>query len=307
MIRLSILSIFIILMSNACSNSNSKKPIEKAEAPVHSTAASKHQFSFNFTSPDVIVLEKALTEISGLAYDSNKDVLIAHNDEKGHVYEINKSDGSILADHKFGGKGDYESVEYLDGNYVIASSQGKLHFYDIITQKTRSIKTNLSSKNDLEGMCLSPDNQQLLLACKGQAREKSSTKHTKLVYAYDLKSNRLLDNPFLKINDQDLKRMVENKHSNESKSQLKSLINRVKHFSPSGIAIHPKTKEYYLISARGSLLIIIDKFKNLKEVVFLNENTNKQPEGISFDKNANLYISTEGHGLSAKIFKFTKR
>jgi len=101
-----------------------------------------------------------------------------------------------------------------------------------------------------------------------------------------------------------IKDKVKSVYASESKSKIKKLTNRVKDFAPSGIAIHPLSKEYYLISARGSTLVILDTNRQFKDLIFLNDKSNKQPEGICFDGQSNLYISTEGHGLSAKIFKF---
>lgn len=276
------------------------------DTSIRSTRPLQKSLDYDFNKPEIIVLDKELMEISGLAYVPSADVLLAHNDEKGHVYTISKFDGTILKDNKFGKKGDYESIEIVGDEYVVCTSSGRLHFYNPESDKTRLIKTNLSQKNDVEGMCLSSDGKYLLLACKGQANEESKTKKHKAVHAYSLESKSLLDGPFLNIEDNELVNMVENDNSSASKSKLKKLISRTKEFAPSGIAIHPSTNDHYLISARGSTLVVYDKDKSLKEVIFLDDKLIKQPEGICFDHDAQLYISNEGRGLSAKIFKFSK-
>lgn len=304
MIRIPVvLFIYCFWMLTACDGYKSN--IVVSNPPLQ--ASPPYVFEYDFKNPKIIVLDKELVEISGLAYDSKNDVLIAHNDERGHVYQISKTDGTIRNDYKFAKKGDYESVEIIDDTYVICSSAGKLHFYDTELDQTNSVKTKLSQKNDVEGMCLSFDNKNLLLACKGRATKKSKTKKLKSVRAYSLASNTLLDEPYLIIKDHDLVEMVKDNHIEESKSELKKLIDQIRDFAPSGIAIHPYTKDHYLISARGSTLVIFDESKSLKEIIFLDEELIKQPEGICFDQNAILYIGTEGHGLSAKIFKFTKK
>ena len=65
-------------------------------------------------------------------------------------------------------------------------------------------------------------------------------------------------------------------------------------FGPSGIAIHPKTREIYIISSVGKLLVILDKKGNLKYFEKLNADIFKQPEGICFEQDGTLYISSEG-------------
>jgi len=290
------------MLSAACKNVNSSQD----DTFIVSNRDAERKQGYNFNSPEVFLLDKKLTEISGLAFDRNKDYFLAHNDEKGHIYVINKTDGAILKDFKFGSKGDYEGIACLNDKYVVVGSNGRLHFYDDENDETQTVKTKLSSTNDVEGLCFLSENNQLLLACKGRSFENLNEKATKVIYSYDLDSNQLNEDPFLKINRDDLEKIVKRDYLEESESKIRKLVNRIKDFAPSGIAIHPETKAYYIVSARGSTLVVIDSNKELDEVIFLNDKTNKQPEGISFDKESNLYISTEGRGLRAKIFKFRK-
>ena len=154
-------------------------------------------------------------------------------------------------------------------------------------------------------MCFDEKSGTLLLACKGQPIAKvNGKKNQKCVYLFDLDSKELNVEPYLTIMDDDLISFVEFSHSDKAKSKLKQGKRRVKDFSPSGIAIHPISGDYYLTSGRGSLLVILGKDKQLKDVIFLNSKLNPQPEGITFDKDNNLYISTEGKGYNGKIFKF---
>ncbi len=97
---------------------------------------------------------------------------------------------------------------------------------------------------------------------------------------------------------------VDVRYSKISKSKRKKLVNRSKSFAPSGLAVHPLNEDLYILSAKGSLLVIFDKTKFLKRVIFLNSKTIPQPEGIAFDQLNHLYIATEGQGFSGKIFKF---
>lgn len=289
-----------------CDDLKSAKLNVEGQAKAKTLKLIQDRSTYDFTKPEIIVLDKALIEISGLAYNSDKDVILTHNDEKGHVFEISKDDGEILKDYKFGKKGDYESVEYYRDKYVICNSSGNLHFYDPQAGDSEIFKTSLSGKNDVEGMCLSSDEKFLLLACKGQSNEESRSKKLKAVYAFDLESKMILQEPHIEIKDEDLESKVKQDHTEVSKSKLKKLISRCKDFSPSGIGVHPISKAYYLISARGSTVVVLDRNRTLSQVIFLDENIYKQPEGICFDNEANLYISLEGRGLSAKILKFKK-
>lgn len=305
MIKKILICIVYFFLVVSCKNPRSQEVVLKASSSVDQK---KEQIwtdvEYNFDSPDVFYLDSRLTEISGLAYSEDNDFLIAHNDERGDIYELNPLDGSIVNIVNFGGIGDYESVEYLNGEYIIGQSNGDIFSYNRNRDQTITFEVGLSSKNDVEGMCYDFDLNHLLLACKGQPFEYSKSKKVKAIYAYDISSNTLLEDPFLTLHDDDIARVVERTNVAASRRRLKKLIKRACDFSPSGIAKNAMTKEYYLISARGSTLFIVDKQKGLREVIFLNDQINKQPEGITFDKNYNMYICTEGKGMRAKIFKF---
>lgn len=285
-------------------NKTSSNVVKSSTSKIENT--SQRELKYNFQTPsEVFVLDRSLSEISGLAYNSKDNTFISNNDESGRIFTLNPKSFNIVSNEKFAKKGDYESIEIIGNDIIACTNSGKLYFYDKSTKETKTYSTELSAKNDVEGLCYHKSSNSLLLACKGQPLTKSDNKkNEKCIYKFDLEQDKLVSEPFLTISDQELKSFVDSAFSNESKSKLKKLKNKAKGFSPSGIAIHPVTGDYFVISARGSLLVIIDKNETLKEIVYLNNKTNPQPEGICFDSENNLYISTEGQGYSGKIFKY---
>ena len=260
---------------------------------------------YDYDNPEVWILDKALIEISGLAYRPSSHTLLSHNDELGTFYELNMEDGSVINEFSLEKNGDYEGIAELNGKVLVTENNGKLFIYDPISQKITTQKTDLKRKNDVEGLCEIPQENALLFACKGQTLNEEKTKSSKAIYRYDFENKWLDEKPYLLIKDKDLLKHLESQNLNESKFKLKNLQNRLKSFAPSGISFHPQTGELYIISARGSILTIF-KNKEIADIIFLNENTNPQPEGICFDKEGNLYISSEGKGFSGKIFKYKK-
>jgi uncharacterized protein YjiK len=69
-------------------------------------------------------------------------------------------------------------------------------------------------------------------------------------------------------------------------------------FHPSALAQHPVSHNWYILSSVNKLLVITDRTWKVKEVHHLNPSIYTQPEGVAFDKNANLYISNEGNKTS---------
>ncbi|MEM9001175.1 MAG: SdiA-regulated domain-containing protein [Bacteroidota bacterium] len=261
--------------------------------------------SYDFLTPKIIQLDPKLREVSGLSYNPESNTIFTHNDEKGHVYEINKTDGHIQNDFKFGESHDYEGIATVGKNIVITQNNGTLHFYDPKKNKTEIVNTLLSKKNNVEGLCLNSDGKLLLMACKGEIlNEDLEKKSTKEIYAYNIAKKEVLPKPYLQITRKQLMDNMEPRFKKMSEDDFKKHKSRIKEFSPSGIAIHPLSDDIYIISARGSLLAIFNKNLELQSQIFLNKKKAPQPEGICFDDKANLYIATEGKKANGKILKY---
>ena len=307
---------FISCSEPSSSGSNqSNVPVEKEEkkAPepkVISISDSSHISSYNLEEPLLtIALPLALLEISGLSYYPGMNQLLAVNDERGWIFFLNATTGEVEEKKTFSGNGDFEGIEWLGDKISIVKSNGDIYFYEEGKKEpASSVKTDLKPSNDIEGLAFDADNNQLLLACKGDPNLGKSDKYkkTKNIYSFDLGKKELEEDPFLSVQDDVLEDYVKDfaNKNDFSKKKKKKLKRRVNDFSPSGIAIHPKTKDFYMISSQGKLLIVFNKNKELKEVIFLDENIHRQPEGICFAPNGDLFISNEGKGLGAKIMKY---
>lgn len=304
--RLLILSSII---SFSCSHSAKETNNTLSSSPSNYSSESLNHpktKNYNFTSPsEIYVLDNKLDEISGLTYDHANNQLITNNDESGYFYTLSITDMSITAKTKFAKKGDFESIEKIGDDIIICKNSGKLYFFNQKTNKTTTYKTPLSLENDVEGMGYLQSENTLLLACKGQPlNTKKGKKSTKSIYAFQISTKTLDKNPYLTISDKSLIDHIEQAYPSISKSDFKNLKNRVKDFSPSALAVHPSSSSVYISSARGSTLVIYDQYKNLKEIIFLDEKIIPQPEGLAFDFKKNLYIATEGQGFNGKIYKF---
>lgn len=74
---------------------------------------------------------------------------------------------------------------------------------------------------------------------------------------------------------------------------------------PSGIAVHPVTGEFYIISAVGNILMVVNRNNEIVHLEKLIPKLYKQPEGICFSPDGKtLYISNEGKQKQANILIF---
>ncbi len=281
-------------MINACSNHMKNKFTNQTKSP------------YNFLNPDkVITLPNELREISGLSYDPNKNMLLTLNDEKGIIFYINCYSSNPI-DHiiEFSKDGDYEGIEYLNNKIYCLKSNGTLiSVSNDKNQTTKYFKTPFKSKNNTEGLGIDITKQNLLIACKGEDLEKS--KHVKAIYAFNIDNKKLNKTPILKIHIKKIKEFID--HAYNGKKDAKALKKRIEEFAPSAVAINSDSKQTYILSARGSSMVIYSHQKEIVDVIFFNPKDIPQPEGICFDDKDNLYISTEGKKGDGKIFIYNKK
>jgi uncharacterized protein YjiK len=87
-------------------------------------------------------------------------------------------------------------------------------------------------------------------------------------------------------------------------SNLKSERKKVR-FHPSALARHPVTKEWYVLSSVNKALLVLDSQWKLKNTYQLDPILFKQPEGLAFDRQGDMYVSNEGHGGNANVLVFS--
>ncbi len=243
-----------------------------------------------------VSLSEELEEISGLC---NTDIneLAVIQDEEGILYKINKQTGRITNRHSFGKEGDYEGIALYGDSFYALKSNGTLYKFNA-NGSSQKIKTGLNEKNDCEGLCVLPQKNKLLIACKGKSGTKvNGIKGGRAVYVYDIEKERLIDYPVFTIYPKQIK---------ESNYNLKR--KHYEKFAPSGIAVHPKSGNIYILAHQGRLLLVLSPDFQLLSSNILPKFVFSQAEGICFDKNADMYISCEiGDTESARLLKFSPK
>ena len=243
-------------------------------------------------------LPKELEEISGLSY-YNKNVLACVQDEDGKIYLYDLKKKAIQLEEKFGDKGDYEGVEVIGDMTYVLKSNGNVYFFSLTDDgigEVQKIKTDLSAKNDAEGLGFHDLSDDLLIACKEDpGTKKVDLKKSRSVYRIDLKDRDFKEKP---------KYVIEGKKFNDFLEKKGLSKKKHKPFKPSGVAVHPKTKQIFLIGTVGKLMVILDPDGDIVDLIPLDPTIFWQPEGICFSPNGDLYISSEGKGEKGYILKF---
>jgi uncharacterized protein YjiK len=264
------------------------------QKPSPSKIAKQWGFNYNLDKPsEEFELPSDLKEISGLSMNLKTGELWAIQDEQAKVFKLqttnNKSIGMVIIN--FGEKGDYEGIANIEEDLFVVKSNGQLQRIKNVgteTQEVFDISTPLNASNDVEGLCYDADNQELWLVCKEDAEIKdfgnlNDLKHKKAIYAYQLNQNRFEPNPKMLLDVSEVNEFVK-KHYDIKDISIK----------PSGIEIHPITKQIFMIASVGNLLLVFHQNGEFHYAVPLSPKEFPQPEGITFDKHGNLYISNEG-------------
>ena len=152
------------------------------------------------------------------------------------------------------------------------------------------IKTFLTKENNTEGLCYDPVSNKLLLACKDESGIAGEKKSTRAVYDFDMTHEQLDKDPFMVIHKSDFEKVADEKLE----------------FNPSAIAVHPITKDIYILSTKDTkCMAIYSHDGKLKDFQFIDKDLMPQPEGICFSPDGKLYISSEGKkGDPGNLFEF---
>jgi uncharacterized protein YjiK len=258
----------------------------------NTTASSQNPQGYNFSQPERTKMPGSLNEISGIVFlKGNPDHLFAIEDEDGRLYRYTFSSQKTRYS-RFFSKGDFEDLAVLqDSVFVALKSDGTLYTFPIAEAenenagKVKEYKS-LLPKAEYEG--LFAKNGRLYILCKDCADK--NAKKTATVYEIILPVNAkpAVVKP-IKINFE---------------KTGKGIDTEKKILSPSGLAFHPLTNEWYLLSSVNNLLLVMDAGLNPKAVYKLDPSLFKQPEGITFSKNGDMYISNEAAGGTANVLLF---
>ena len=71
--------------------------------------------------------------------------------------------------------------------------------------------------------------------------------------------------------------------------------------------MHPLTGEWYVLTSAGKRLLITNRQAQIIGTVPLDPKQFRQPEGICFAPNGDLFIASEGDGKKGSVMRFGYR
>ncbi len=264
------------------------------------------RIEYDLSSPDkVYVLPPALFEISGMT-ETDASTIACIQDEHGLVffYDINK--GQITRQLFFGSEGDYEDIVRVDKTlYVMRSDEFLIEIRDFNSDnfKSASYSTRIPGTNT-EGLCFDRKNNRLLIVPKEISDDNPENKDKRFIYGFDLGSKKLIKGAVLRLDipmiekfalENDIKVPMKGKKG-DKEPDIKLKI--------SAICIHPISDRLYVLSGAERLLLVFDMNGNIEYLERLDKDLFTQPEGITFMKNGDMFISNEGRNAEGTLIRF---
>lgn len=263
---------------------------------------------YAFDQPDTLFrLPNRLQEISGLTVLDDQ-TLGAVQDEKGKLYLINLHTGEVEDDPTFDKDGDYEGLARVGDRVFVLRSDGTL--YEITNWRAKKLdaikhKTSLRAKHDTEGLVYDAANARLLIACKEYAGK--GLKNHKAIYAFDLASETLRDEPVFTIDTRAVAAQRDASGLNERIRRAVQPALDLSGFKPSALGLHPLTGDLYVLSSVRKALVVLNPEGAVAAVWPLPGKSFRQPEGLAFLPNGDLFIASEGDGKKAVLMRFAYR
>jgi uncharacterized protein YjiK len=268
---------------------------------------SSSEIDYDLSAPGrVYILPASLHEISGIT-EVDASSIACVQDEHGiiFIHDINRN--LITRQFFFAAEGDYEGIARVDNTlFVLRSDEMLTEIMNFRSDKLerRAHMVNVPGK-DTEGLCYDKDNNRLLIAPKENPDDKSGNKDKRFIYGFDLASKSLIKDPVISFDikaierfvlDNNIKVPMKGKKGEDKKPDIKMQI--------SAVGIHPVTKRLFVISGPERILFVFDMKGNIEYIERLDSDLFPQPEGITFMKNGDMFISSEGGKRSATLVRF---
>lgn len=266
------------------------------------------KLSYDFSKPIVNdVLPTSLQEISGLAIIDSTTIACIQ-DENGILFLYDLKKHKLTKQFTFGLNGDYEGITRVGKLLYILRSDGVLFELKDYSTKKLSVKTyatRVPAFNN-EGLCYDSIHNRLLIGAKGKINKDPLNKDLRCIYEFNLTSKTLNQKPVFNFNTLDVNLFAKMNDIKLQKRQTKNgkIVEIGLKLNTSEIAIHPITKQLYVLSATDHCLFIFNLNGNLEHIEKLNPILFNKAEGLSFYPNGDVLISNEGQAHQPTLLKF---
>lgn len=278
--HLFIVTLAIILIIS-CANSYNSQSDEKEKTTIQKKSKEDYTIINTWKMPEI------LNEVSGISWISENTIACVE-DEDGIIFIYDLKKEKVIQEITFADSGDYEGIAINEMDAYVMRSDGLI--YEVLRfresePKITTFQTAFTARNNIETLTLDTEKNSLVVTPK----DRDQSDDFKGLYYIKLDAKTMDEKPLLRIDMND----------KAFKDYKKKKAYRT--FSPSDVAIHPVTGDYYVLEGKNPKLAILDSDGTIKKVYKLDKEDFAQPEGITFSPDGRLFISNEARKDEATI------
>ena len=229
--------------------------------------------------------------------------LIGLNQELGSLYMYNLDDHTVAPFLPWDLGAKICNVSNLDSTLVLVDDAKHIHFlqapYDSTSLTTLSLE---NEQFEATSVCLHKETNRLFLISSNQERVEGYSSSS--IYAYNLNQHKLNPQPLFTISGEDVEAFAIQNNLLVPDSDLSikdDTLERI-NFTPSAIAVHPKTNEIYVLSSVDHTLVVLDQFGKVVNFTTLDKITFSNPSAMTFRPNGDLLI-TNGNLMNPTVIQ----
>ena len=210
----------------------------------------------------------------------------------GNVMMIDLLNNSIASQLSLGSEFKFVDVSKMDSTLILFDSNSKVHFLLPPYDSTSFVSTNETKENfSTSGICFHESTKRLFLL--SEAQEKEEGQFSSFLYAFNLNKRQLREEPLFEINSFAIETFAINNNLRLPRNKVTYAGDTVEglNFTPSALAIHPKTNEIYVLSSDDRTLVVYNQFGDVVNFTVLDAMIFSKPSGMTFQENGDLLIT----------------
>jgi uncharacterized protein YjiK len=230
-----------------------------------------------------------LDEVSGLTFTADGR-LLAHDDERGRVQEIDPETGEVRKHFDLGSdglRGDFEGIAAVGERLFLITSTGQLYEFREGADRTsvpyRLTDIGVGPSCEVEGLDYDPIDEVLILACKTVTPDRG-----------DIVLPRLSLDPAVGVLP-----------SLRIPRALLAPFDLGPDFAPSGVAVDAGGT-ILIVSGRNEALIEVSRDGRVVAGIRLRKGRHPQSEGLAIGTDGTLYIADEKNGQDARLSVYAR-
>jgi len=241
-------------------------------------------------------LPKRLEEVSGLAMTSDQR-LLAHDDEKGLISEVDVATGEVRSSFAIVADGqpiaaDFEGIAVLGDRIYLATSDGVIYECpegaDGENVACEKFETGIGAEYELESLASVANRRELILVSKNP------------------RSDALTGVVCIDRWSAEQKQLVAGARVTVPFAEFTAGLDDDQ-FQPSGVEIDAATGNYLILAARQRSLAEVTPQGRVLAVATLPKRLHWQPEGIAFGRDGSLLIADEGDDGAGRLTVYPRR